>query len=238
MVAQGERFRHRDAQGVVKELRWLIEQYCPTRIVFRDPAFAHNRERVADICRGILADSVLGAAAGRSFTWECESRPEHFDADLLRWMKMAGCGWVKIGLETTAEGVLAAVKRLNGHGDAAAYRSHVEGLVKTTREIGLPSRLFVMGGLPGLSEVDYVETARFVRRIQPTALNVMARHDYPGLRLRASSGDDEALIRRQMAPLFEVKADLERESAARAGRLSVRLQRHWRRIGRNLGRRW
>jgi len=205
--------------------------------VFRDPAFAHDRGRVMEICEGILADSVLSKAAGRSFTWECESRPEHFDVDLLRGMKKAGCGWVKIGLETTCGETLQAVRRLETQEDAEVYRTHVANLVEAAREIGLSCRVFVMGGLPGQNQADFVETARFLRRIHPTAVNVMIYRHYPGIELRAATENEEE-IKDQMAPLLAVKADLEREATSDRRRIEVRLRRYWRSMSRWLRRRW
>ena len=236
VVAQGNRFRYRDAESVVTELCWLVQRVGARRIVFRDPAFAHDRQRVVDICHGILGDPVLGKKVGRSFSWECESRPEHFDADLLRWMKRAGCGWVKIGLETTSERVLETVRRLNAPGDAVAYRTHVANLMDAARRIGLPCRVFVMGGLPGQTESEYTETAEFVRRIRPTALNVMVAHSYPDVRVGVPAEGDEQELKRQMAPLFELKTDLEREAVTDGRRAGAQWRRYWRRIGQHLRR--
>jgi len=50
VVAQGRRFRSQSPERVVGELREIVQRYHPKRIVFRDPAFAHDPMRVEAIC--------------------------------------------------------------------------------------------------------------------------------------------------------------------------------------------
>ena len=96
--AQGCSFRGRSPNSIVAELSWLAENYAPARVVFRDPVFAHDAARVTAICDWIARHPEIGA--GTRFSWECESRPDHFDGPMLARMKQAGCGWIKIGLES------------------------------------------------------------------------------------------------------------------------------------------
>ncbi|MGB9880683.1 MAG: B12-binding domain-containing radical SAM protein, partial [Anaerolineae bacterium] len=132
-AAQGHRFRTRSVENVLSELDWLSRQFHPVRLIFRDPVFAHDRERVIALCEGMLRRRLR-------LNWECESRPEHFDAELLRLMRRAGCQWVKIGLETTDVYLLQKIRRVGSPVEAAAYLDHVAEVVKTCREIGLACR--------------------------------------------------------------------------------------------------
>ena len=173
-AAQGHRFRTRSVASVLAELAWLDRGFHPGRVVFRDPVFAHDRERVVDLCEGMLEREL-------HLRWECESRPEHFDARLLQLMKRAGCQWVKVGLETTDKVLLQRLKRVDSTEEAAAYVRHVADVVQTCSQIGLLCRLFVMAGLPGQNQATAENTARFVKRIGPAALNVKLFEKYPGI---------------------------------------------------------
>jgi len=182
-AAQGHRFRARSAESVLAELAWLNEQFHPRRVVFRDPVFARDRERVVEICEGILRGELC-------LRWECESRPEHFDVALLGLMKRAGCQWVKIGLETTDDTLLQRLKRVGSAEEATAYVQRVADVVQTCNEIGLHCRLFVMAGLPGQNQVVAEHTGRFVEQIRPVALNVKLFEGYPGIGISPAQDGD------------------------------------------------
>jgi len=212
VAAQGQRYRPRAASGVVAELGWLVEHFEPSRIVFRDPVFARDRQRVADMCAEIMTRPELGA--GSRFTWECESRPEHFDAELLESMRRAGCGWIKIGLESTDERVLGSSMRLGPGESRDAYVARAAEVVRACGEVGIRCRVFVMVGLPGQTEASAAQTATLLRRMRPTALGVKALHSYPGSRWGAEAvlGEDNT-VSAQAQPLLELKNELERSAA-------------------------
>ncbi len=187
-AAQGHRFRARSVDSVLRELEYLHGRFRPSRLIFRDPVFAHDRERVARLCDEMLRRDL-------SLPWECESRPEHFDVQLLRLMKRAGCQWVKIGLETTDEALLVRMRRAASLAEARAYVQHVAEIVEACRTIGLRCRLFVMAGLPGQDVTMAERTRRFVEQLQPTALNVKLCEWYPGTSLPGSAqGNREAQL--------------------------------------------
>jgi anaerobic magnesium-protoporphyrin IX monomethyl ester cyclase len=222
VAAQGHRYRPRSAASVVAELAWLAERFGPRRVVLRDPVFARDRQRVLDICAEIVAHPELGA--GQRFTWECESRPEHFDADLLRWMKKAGCGWIKIGLETTDGQVLRNLKRLRPGETRDDYVARAADVVRACREVGIRCRVFTMVGLPGQTGASVAETTACLRQMKPTAVGVKALEHYPGARWDAGVSRIDDVAREQAEPLLRLKDELDRTAAAqrRGWRSSVR----------------
>jgi anaerobic magnesium-protoporphyrin IX monomethyl ester cyclase len=194
-AAQGHRFRTRSVPNILAELAQLEAHFQPARVVFRDPVFAYQRERVVELCTGMLdADLALN--------WECESRPEHLDGALLRLMQRAGCQWVKIGLETTDATLLQQLQRVQSAEQAEQYVQHTAEVVSTCREVGLRCRLFVMAGLPGQDVAMVQETRRVVERMQPDALNVKECEPYPGTGLPSAAAGDHA---DQMAILHQAQ---------------------------------
>jgi anaerobic magnesium-protoporphyrin IX monomethyl ester cyclase len=184
-VAQGHAFRTRSTDSVLAELSWLQDEFRPGRLVFRDPVFAHDRSRVLALCEGLLQ-------RGLRLRWECESRPEHFDTELLRLMQRAGCHWVKIGLETTDAALLQRLRRVRSPDEATHYLEQVASVVRACGDVGIQCRLFAMAGLPGQDLVAAEDTRGFVARLRPTALNVKAFDWYPGLELEAIDDGDTA----------------------------------------------
>lgn len=184
-AAQGHAFRRRSTGSVLAELAWLQDELRPARLVFRDAVFARDRQRVIELCEGLLE-------RGLRLRWECESRPEHFDAELLRLMQRAGCQWVKIGLETTDAVLLQRLRRVSSPHEAARYVQHAAGVVRACEDVGVRCRLFVMAGLPGQDVASAEGTRRFLAGLRPTALHVKAFDWYPGLDLEAADAGDPA----------------------------------------------
>ena len=172
-AAQGHRWRDRSIDRVVEEVAWLVRTFSPQRVVFRDPVFAYQRGRVADLCERLITSGVTPR-------WECESRPEHFDTELLKLMHRAGCSWVKIGLETTDSKVLADLRRVESPERGEEYLQKTAQVVETCRQIGLGCRLFVMSGLPGQNSDTARHTASWVSSAHPAALNIKRLEPYPG----------------------------------------------------------
>ena len=233
VAAQGCGFRSRSASSVVAELRWLADQYAPGRVVFRDPVFAYDRQRVLDICAGIREHPEM--EAGRRFTWECESRPEHFDAQMLREMGETGCGWIKIGLETTDGEVLRRTNRLRPGETRDSYVAHTAEVVRVCREVGISCRVFVMLGLPGQGDSAVADTLARLRPMSPTALGVKALEHYPGARWEGEiSPVDKELVRHQMIPFLRLKEELEQGAVPprrnRLVSLLSRMKKRWKQI--------
>ncbi len=173
IVAQGHRFRPRPVDEVVEEMAYLARVFRPGRVVFRDPVFARDRERVLALCEGLVRRRVRLA-------WECESRADDLDAELVRAMAKAGCTAVKLGLESVAPAVLAAVGRVRDAASAEVYRGRALAAAAACASHGLAARVFVLTGLPREDESTIAETARLVAEMRPSALHVKVVDKYPG----------------------------------------------------------
>jgi radical SAM superfamily enzyme YgiQ (UPF0313 family) len=223
-AAQGHSWRTRSAENVLTELKWLVEHFNPARVIFRDPVFAYQRSRVVELCEHILRSRLR-------IQWECESRPEHFDAELLQLMYGAGCRWVKIGLETTDPGLLLELQRVDSAGEGAGYVARVSQVISACNKLGMNCRLFVMTGLPGQTSAMAEQTARFVTAHRPTFLNVKHFEPYPGTGAGQAEADD---VEAQSTILMQAQTSLLTRSSRPGTIRQVKswLRRVWRRPAR------
>ncbi len=99
VAAQGDTLRSQSPARTADELIHVAQRYHVGHVILRDPVFALERNRVLAICSELRRRES-------TVTWECESRPEHFDSRLLRAMHAAGCTTVKLGLESADPDVL------------------------------------------------------------------------------------------------------------------------------------
>ncbi len=173
IVAQGNRFRPRPVDEVVDEMAHLARAYRPGRVVFRDPVFARDRDRVLALCEGLARRKVRLA-------WECESRADDLDAELVRAMARAGCVAVKLGLESADSAVLAAVRRVRDTAAAEVYRGRALAAASACASQGVALRVFLLTGLPHEDESAIAETGRFVAEMRPSAVHVKVVERYPG----------------------------------------------------------
>lgn len=178
-VAQGARVRAQSPERTVAELAWLAEAIQPPRIQVRDPVFAHDRARAAAICEGLLARGIR-------VSFNCESRPEHFDDDLLRLLRAAGCRRLKIGLESGDPDLLLRLGRAPDAAAAERSIAHVLRVARTCAAIGLRCQVFVMAGLPGQDAASLARTGAALRQLPPaTMITAKPYGAHPGTRLDA-----------------------------------------------------
>jgi len=185
ILGQGARYRFRDIEAVADEMRWLSHTFAPQRVIFRDPVFAYQADRTRALCRVLQKQIAVPA-------WECESRPDHFDPELLREMKAAGCQTVKVGLESADPDLLIQLGRVPDLLSAEVYLNKTKQVVQACREIGLNCRLFVMVGLPGQNKESVNITAAYLKAVQPTMWQVKIYQPYPGLRWPSDTAVAEA----------------------------------------------
>ncbi len=218
-TVQGRAYRPRPAEEVADEMVWLERTFRPRRLLVRDLVFGASRVRAMAIARRLQA-------ADFHTPWECESRPEHFDASLLREMARAGCSVIKIGLETTDPDLLVKLDRVSAPHEAAHYLAYTRQVIADARRYGIITRVWVMVGLPGQT-LDHVrQTADFLHEAAPTFVHPRPYEHYP--QVPAGEAQTPAQIAALLLPLQVVAG--ERAAAAR------RRPSYWNRFRRRLRR--
>lgn len=214
-VAGGSHVRARLPEDIAEEMAWVERDFAPPRLIFRDPVFAHSRERVVSLCQEITRRRIR-------IPWECESRPEHFDTELIPVMAKAGCRCLKIGLESADPQVLVSVRRVNTVDEGMHYLARVRELVRVCAEAGILCRVFVMAGLPGSDLASAEKTAVFLRDVTPTAVNVRVFDAYPGTALEGAARARSWAEQAEILNTGKVEAEKKAEQTRRGWRGRLR----------------
>lgn len=115
-------------------------------IRFVDDTFTLNRNRVIEICQGIVREKIKVA-------WVCLAHINTLDEEMLSWMKKAGCVRLLVGIESYSAKVL---KSLDKRIDPAKTNARLQLI----RKVGIESGGFVIVGAPEETEEDFELTLR------------------------------------------------------------------------------
>lgn len=149
----GQSHRRRDPVLVVDEVEWLLHRYSPDMIWVSDDVFTINhawlRSYTAEMRR-----------RGLRIPFECISRADRLNDEMLDLLAELGCFRIWIGSESGSQRILDAM-------DRGVKIEQVQNAVKMSRERGIQSGMFLMWGYEG-EELDDIEaTIRHVSTSQP-----------------------------------------------------------------------
>lgn len=164
----GRTIRMRSANSVIEELK-IIQSQGYREVFFRDEIFTVSRQRVVEICEGIIKNDI-------DLTWICSARIGTVDKELLRLMKKAGCHLIRFGVESGAQEILNAIQK-----DITIEQT--EQTFKWMHEVGLDTHAHLMLGMPGETIQTINRSISFVKKIDPTVITVGMCTPYPGTKL-------------------------------------------------------
>jgi radical SAM superfamily enzyme YgiQ (UPF0313 family) len=162
----GRGYRWRSPKNVVDEMQLVHDKYGVEQVTFYDDAFSVDRNRVLKICEELHARKL-------DMIWDCGTRVDMVDRDLLKTMRDAGCIAVWLGVESGSEAILGAMnKKIKLDQTRLAY--------KTAHDVGLMTIANVVLGFPGETEQTAKETIRFVKELNPDDVGFYVATPYPG----------------------------------------------------------
>ena len=168
-LAQGLRFRFRSPENVVTELVDLYRNHGLRHVIFRDPIFTTRKDRVRDICDGILREGLT------ELEWQCETAIKTLDRETIEKMAKAGCKHISLGVESGNFEIQKkhCGNKLNDHDQALA-------VFDACREFGIETRAFCMIGFPEETPAMVQETFELVEKLDPDQVQYCAVTAYPG----------------------------------------------------------
>ena len=160
-------YRARSAENVVAEIEEICARHPQPYLIFRDPLFSEERERSTGIAEGILRKNL-------NVRFECETRLDDLDKDLLDLLHRAGLNAVTFGVESVDPATLKRVGR------RPIPPEHQREIVSYCRDKGIATEgFFVIGFL-----TDTVESIRatidFAIDLSPTFALFKMLTPFPG----------------------------------------------------------
>lgn len=162
----GSRLRFRSPRAIVDEIRSIRDRFGLIYFSLRDDTFTADRERVLEFCRLLVEEEL-------HILWNCQSRANFLDEELLLRLKQAGCECVQVGVESGSPKLLKAL----GKGLVPEQMVLVGDAV---RRVGLQLSIYLITGIPGEGEAELRESCRLIERLRPHDGHVSPLAYYPG----------------------------------------------------------
>ncbi len=126
-------YRMRSIMNIVDEMERLCHQVSRPYVIFRDPLFTEQRERVVELCDEINR-------RGLNLTFEAETRLDRLDVDLLDRLYAAGFRAMSFGVESLDP---ATLKK---SGRRPIPQSHQREIIGHCRKLGIVTAAFYVLG--------------------------------------------------------------------------------------------
>lgn len=160
-------YRWRSVANILDELSYLEDMRGPLHVVFRDPLFSHDRTRVLELCDGIRSREL-------SHTFECETRLDRLDGDLLTAMHRAGLRAMSFGVESVAATTLKKVGR------RPIPEPHQKDMLRRCRELGIVTAAFYVLGFADDTWGSIRSTIEYSIDLGSTVAQFKILTPYPG----------------------------------------------------------
>jgi anaerobic magnesium-protoporphyrin IX monomethyl ester cyclase len=184
------RARVRSAANIIAEIEQCGKDFGIRGYRFYDDNLAASRDTCMSFCDLLMKKNIR-------INWNCFSRVDCVDAELLATMKRAGCHQIKFGVETGTEKMLDVMNK-------GITLEQSRRAVALTKKAGIECQISIILGLPGESESDIGETISFVKSLSPDLAGFNLFKPLPGSPLFKSLERGGLLLNRNW-PDYSVK---------------------------------
>ncbi len=169
-VTFGRTVRFRNPENFLAEVDECMEKWGYRHFTIEDDTFTYRPGRLYEICRGLKE---------RGVTWDCDTRVNLVNREMLFMMAESGCEKVAFGVESGSPEILAKLKKdINLEQVRKAFRwAHQAGLITTA--------FFIIGGHPSENFEDVEMSASLIKEIDPDLMAVAIGVPFPGTELES-----------------------------------------------------
>lgn len=162
----GMSYRRRSPEMVADEILQLYKEYNPDRLWFVDDVFTISHKWLASFAEELKKRDV-------KIPYECISRADRMNEEVMRLLKETGCFRVWIGAESGSQKIIDAM-------DRRVKVEQVREMIQLTRAHGMQAGTFIMLGYPGETEEDINETIHHLIVSDPDLYTITVAYPIKG----------------------------------------------------------
>lgn len=141
--------RVRPLGHIMEEIEFLKEKYGVQYIHFGDELLTLNKKRTLELCEEMKRVGLL---------WDCQSRVNIVDEEMLSAMKKSGCVTIGFGIESGSQRLLDAMKK-------QITVEQIERAMRTAMKLEIDIKVQLMFGFPGENMESLQETIDLFKRL-------------------------------------------------------------------------
>lgn len=165
----GQSYRRRSPDQVVEEMTSLKEKYNPDTLWFVDDVFTVSHKWLKEFVEALNFANV-------KIPFECITRADRMNAEVIDLLKQAGCFRVWIGAESGSQKIIDAMdRRVDVH--------KVREMLQLSKKAGIETGTFIMVGYPGETEEDIQETISHLVESDPDIYTITVAYPIKGTSL-------------------------------------------------------
>jgi len=167
----GRRFRYMPESVVLDEIELLINRYNQGHINFVDDNFTADKQRVIRLCRRITEKGLQ-----RKASFDCQTRADAVDDEILFSLRRAGFRMINYGLETASERLMVLLNKKETVAENIAA-------VKLTKKYGFGVSGTFIFGLPTETKKERWLAYRLAKELDLDYVRFNNATPYPGTKL-------------------------------------------------------
>lgn len=175
---------YRSIDNVITEIKMIKNKYGTTQFTFKDDSFTVDKKRVKELCNKLLEEKI-------KIKWECNTRVNLINEDLLDIMKKAGCNFIKVGIESGSDKVLKIMNK-------GITKNQCRKAARLLRKSGIHWTGYFMMGVVGETEKDIYQTLDFVKELKPNSALIGVYEPFPGT-VMFEEGIKRKLVKEKMS---------------------------------------
>jgi anaerobic magnesium-protoporphyrin IX monomethyl ester cyclase len=171
----GQSYRRRSPQAVADEIAWIKEHYKVDSIWFVDDVFTVSHKWIEEFTREMTSRNLV-------MPYECITRADRMNEEVILNLKASGCFRVWIGAESGSQKIIDLM-------DRRVEVGQVRDMIKLARHHGLQAGTFIMVGYPGETKEDIYETVHHLKSANPDLFTITVTYPIKGTPLYAEVED-------------------------------------------------
>lgn len=167
----GQSYRRRSPAKVVDEIAYIKENYAVDSLWFVDDVFTVSHQWLENFTEEITRRNLVTP-------YECITRADRMNEDVIQKLKKSGCFRVWIGAESGSQKIIDLM-------DRRVEVEQVQQMIQLARRYGLQAGTFIMVGYPGETKEDIYATVQHLKNADPDLFTITVAYPIKGTPLYA-----------------------------------------------------
>lgn len=162
----GQSYRRNTPRKVVEEIEELIQNYNAEALWFVDDVFTVSHKWISELHEEFKK-------ANLTISFECITRAERLNEEILQKLKEMGCFRIWIGAESGSQKIIDKM-------DRRVTIENVQSMIRLTQKIGIEAGTFIMVGYPEETHDDILLTMKHIEACNPSVLTLTKAYPIKG----------------------------------------------------------